>query len=298
MTKNKCIPVTTRFKYSMIAAVVLAAAIFPVGCAGQKEVAGRWRGHDVAVDGRDNEWQASPQYYDKDKHITVRIVNDAEALFLAVSTSDRSVARQLQMAGLTIWFDPEGGAEKVLGLHLPSMNRRPEGPPGGGARVEDGFGQRNASRSPEKDETRSSGPTPAPEPIQEMEITYSDTTGPLRMKMDEIRRTGIDICTGSTGKGRMVYELMVKFKAAPCLEQLKPGMILGIGILSASSGQPGGPQGDMGMGGPPRAQAGPSQSMGGMGGPGGGMGGRPGGGGRNQGLEIWLKVRLADPAGG
>lgn len=288
---------------SLIITAVLTVGFFLGGCAGQKAVACYWRGHDVVADGIDKEWPESPQYYDKDQRITVRVINNDKILSLTVSTGSRSLQRQLQMAGLMVWFDPEGGTEQVFGIHLPAANMQPPGRPGGQP-GDGGFGPRFSLSHPAGNTAAKPGQRPPAmsQAIKELEITYSDTTGPLLMKMDEVRRTGIDVGRTQTRDGRLVYEFNINFNAAPSLENLKPGMSLGIGILTASGfEQFGGP----GSGGPPGAQLAPSVSFSGMGGPGGGLGGPGGGtngpgrgGGRDKSLEIWLKVQLAGPTCG
>lgn len=289
----------TQLRNTPIITAVLVATLLWGGCAGQKEVACYWRGHGVVADGIDKEWPESPQYYDKDRRITVRVINSDEILSLTVATGSRSLQRHLQMAGLTVWFDPEGGNEQIFGLHLPAANMRPKGPPPGGPPGDGGLGTRIPHNQTAENFTAKPGQRPPVliGTISEMEITYSDTTGPLRMKMDEVRRTGIDVGRTQTDEGRLVYEFNIHFNAAPSLEQLKPGMVLGIGILAASTNsQTGGPPG------PSDVHRAPTLSLGGMGGPGGGPGGPgtitngPGrGGGRPESLEIWLKVRLAGP---
>jgi len=120
----------------------------------------------------------------------------------------------------------------------------------------------------------------------------ADTTGPLTMTISEVRRTGIDIGVGQAGRGRLVYEFNIAFKAAPSLGGLKPGKVVGIGVLIGGSAQDGPGKGS--HGGP----MGASGFDGGFGGPGGGMAGGPGAGGfrkKDETFEVWLQVRLAGP---
>ena len=74
-------------------------------------------------------------------------------------------------------------------------------------------------------------------PLKELEITYGATTGPHRMKIDEARRTGIDIGEGNQQNGGRVYEIAVKFKAALCLAGLKQGDVIGVGIMTGTAGR-------------------------------------------------------------
>ncbi len=282
-----------RFRMILVTVLLMSGLSCLGGCATQKEVTGHWRSHDIAANGKDDEWQNDiPQYYDDKQHLTIRILNDAKRISLALSTSAPELQRQFQISGLTVWFDPHGGKEKIFGLHLPANDVGRPGPP-----VRGDAGPPGGHRDRPNKENR---PTTAPiiiEPIKTLSITYSDTTGPLEMTLEEIRRTGIDIGIDRTGDNRLVYEFDIKFSAAPSLESLKPGMVLGIGFIGAAPGRPGA----MGtMGGPPGRQAVQTPFGTDMGLPSGRSKG-PGGnksppGAKGKSLEVWLKVQLADRA--
>lgn len=290
------------------AVCILAIAIFSVGCAAQ-QVDSRWRTEKIAADGSDGEWQDAPQYYDRDQQMTVRVANDGQAFYLCLSTGSDPFARQLRMTGLTIWLDPAGGQSKVLGIHIPGGEPGRTGSgPGGPLSPE----ARPPDSGPKKAEGAGGHRPPAPRShqLQKIAITYKDTTGPLTMELDEVRRTGIDIGIDRLPDQRLVVEFKIRFTAAPCLESLEPGMALGLGVQSGESGSEKRQQrgGSMGPGDRSGGRGGPPSDGGGMGAPpsGGGMGGPPsGGGGRGPGafrdggkdnIEIWLQVLLARPA--
>ena len=123
------------------------------------------------------------------------------------------------------------------------------------------------------------------------------------MKMDAVRRTGIDIGMANAENDPRVYELAIKFKAAPCLSALKQGDIVGVGILTGTAGrstrkekkfnyQVGGQEPGLSMGGPGDGMGGPGGGM--DGGPGAMGGGPPGSrSGDRDGFKFWLKVKLA-----
>ncbi len=289
-----------RLKQNAIKIVLLFSIVFQGGCSVNK-VACHWRGYDIVANGYENEWQGSPQYYDKKRQLAIRVTNDVEALFLCVSTSDKALKKRIRMSGLTVWLDPQGGKEQIFGIHLLGGDtKRPDrgsGPGAGAFRPADDRGR------PEENEQK----PPFSETLEELEISYWGATGPLKMRIDEVQRTGIDIGIGPPEGGRMVYEFNIGFKAAPSLSGLKPGMIVGLGIQTGASkpdGRKRASSGDqMGQGGPGGGMGGPG-SGGGMGGPGpgggmdrGGMGRGPGGSGphdKNDLFEVWLQVQLAD----
>jgi hypothetical protein len=279
-----------RLKQNAIKIGLLILFVCQGGCAADK-VTCHWRGYDIVANGYENEWQGSPQYYDKDRQVALRVTNDEEALFLCFSTSNRALKTRLLMTGLTVWIDPNGDKEQIFGIHLPGQDiKGPErGPrPGAGA-------LRPADHRTERTENEEK--PPVSEPLHDLEISYWGATGPLKMSIDEVRRTGMDIGVGQPGDGRLIYEFNIGFKAAPSLSGLKPGMVVGIGIQAGASKQDTHKRrasaDRMGQGGP-----------GDLGGPGSGGGLRTGGSGhepekpgpgdRGDRFEIWMQVQLAD----
>jgi hypothetical protein len=265
---------------------LLALLLLQSGCATHK-VAGRWPDHPIVIDGADMEWQGTPQFYDQKRHLAVRVVNDARALFLCIAAGDDAPsARPPGMTGLTLWIDPQGGRKKIFGIQLRAGGPgRPDRGPGPGAAA----GPPNEKQEHPLD---GEGPPPVPEAGRTVAIKYADATGPLQMSIAEVRRTGIDIGRGTTRGRRRVYEFRIDFVAAPSLADLKPGMVVGIGIQLGTDAQNG------------RDGAPPQRSMG-RGGPGGGMGRRIDGGmgggpggphpdGKDNAFIVWLQVRLAD----
>lgn len=127
-----------------------------------------------------------------------------------------------------------------------------------------------------------------------IEMTYSETTGPLKMDVEDVRRTGIGIGVGQPEGSRYVFEFIVPFAADEMLSEMGSGKVIGVGIMSGkgetekrrqkpSMGAMGGPEGGGGRG---RTGKGP-----GMGG-GFGGGGKSGSEKRSDPYEVWLKVQL------
>lgn len=272
---------------------MLVLLMCQAGCAA-KPVAGRWCEDQMTIDGSDGEWSDTPQYYDPDRQTILRVANNGEAVFLCLAISDRVLTRQIMRTGLTVWLDPRGEKAQTFGIHLPGR----QGPnPGRAPHSENDV--RHPARGRPAPPRAAAQLSPA-EPLKALAITYQDATGPLKMKLDEVRRTGIDIAVGPPGPGhRLVYEFQIAFRSAPCLANLGPDDVVGLGIMAGSSmekppksgafGGMGGPGGDPG--------GGPGGGMGGGmgGGPGGGMG-RPGGaphGEKSEPVEVWLKIKLA-----
>ncbi|WP_319405739.1 hypothetical protein [uncultured Desulfosarcina sp.] len=284
-----------RLKRIALGIGLLMLFLFQAGCAVHKLTA-HWCNYNIAANGCDNEWQEIPQYYDEGRQIAVRMANHAEALFLCISISDNALKKQNGLGRLTIWLDPQGGKAKTFGIHLSSGD--PKGPTLG-SRSETGV------MRPTDDRGSSMGnqpKLPSVVPLKKLEITYKDTTGPLKMTMDEVHLTGIEIGVGQSKEGRLIYEFDIGFQAAPCLSGLEPGMDIGVGIQintpEKESRKRAPTNGQMGRGGPGGGMSGP--------GPGGSAGGRVFShaseglhlGEENDPFEVWLQVQLANRASG
>ncbi len=79
-----------------------------------------WRDREIAIDGKDAraEWENARYYFEK-KKVTVGLMNDADKLYIRISTRDRSLQRQLMALGCTMWFDESGKKDKKLGIRFP-----------------------------------------------------------------------------------------------------------------------------------------------------------------------------------
>ena len=118
----------------------------------------------------------------------------------------------------------------------------------------------------------------------------------VKMKIEEVQRTGIDIRTSDDYNNNLNYEFAVQFNSAPCLSKLNQGDVLGIGIMTGTAGrenrkqkksnfQMGGGRPGFGMEGPGGMKNGGPDAMG---------SGPPGSGyGDGNRFKVWLKIKLA-----
>ena len=264
-----------------------------------QQIAGTWKHTEIVANGIDNEWPGDPLLVDDDLQMAIRMVNDNQSLALCIEMGSEDLKGHPHMDGLTVWIDPKGGKAEVFGIHVrggSSMGPGPRPPAEAGtAPPTDRDHRRPGEKQPQ---------VPPMEQLEQAAITYCDATGPLTMSMDEIRRTGIDIGVGH-GTGRsLVYEFNIAFKAGPSLEDLKPGMVIGIGILSGGAEPEGrktaAADGDKPQDGPPGRGGGPGPG-GPMGRPGGMMGGGetgsghggPPSGAKQDHAGVWFQVQLA-----
>jgi len=265
---------TNALKVSLLLIVLVST-----GCAAHT-VASHWYRDGLTINGSEDEWPAAPQYYDADRQANIRMMNDADAIYLCFSTSDEALKKKLSMTGLTVWLDPAGEKHKTFGIHLPGA----------------GAGPRGLSRkSGAADRQGNKKERPALKTPKAVDITYAEATGPLSMPMAQVRQTGIDVGVGQPDGRRFVYEFKICFTAGPSLSALGPGKTVGIGIETGKT--------DMNheMGKPTEGGMGRTNRGGGMGGMGGGGmhgGGRPGGGSPAKAMgepfETWIEVTLSD----
>lgn len=101
----------------MTVLLFIVVSIF-CGC-NEPKMKSAWRDREITVDGKSAEWQGCNQYYDEDTRTLVGILNDESHLYILLSINNRMIKRQIMGFGLTVWFDPEGGKEKTLGIRFP-----------------------------------------------------------------------------------------------------------------------------------------------------------------------------------
>lgn len=275
----------------VIALLVMLAGM--LGACSTPQVASMWTHAGIQTNGIDDEWPGDPLLVDDDLGVAVRVINDHQTLGVCIEVRSERSKQHLAMDGLTVWIDPKGGNDQVFGIHLAGglPMTRGHNPP-----VSHG----DAPTGDETPQSKWKGSARWPtQPLPAMAITYRDTTGPLTMAMDEIRRTGIDIGVGVCDDRSLIYEFKIAFNAAPSLAKLAPETVIGIGILSggAESGRrpPSATDNDTGPGGPAGGGSapGPGGRMGRLGGK---MEHGPGGpqaGSKATATAVWLRVRLA-----
>jgi hypothetical protein len=237
----------------------------------------------IIVDGRSNDWVGALSVI-SDGRAEEGFLNDPNSLYVCFVTEDESFRRQIASGGLTIWFDPRGGDQKVLGIKYPLGMRRREHP---------------SSPNAESDQP-SEGPSESD--TSTVEVFSSGSGAFRRLKISDAE--GLEIASATTD-GLFVYELKIPLGAAPDYPVAigaAPGDKVGVGIEVAKSEHSPSPgrrsEGMSGRGG------GGSMGGGGMYGGGrghmrggGGMGGDMGGRGPERetlaGLKVWTYIRLS-----
>jgi len=100
--------------------IVLGAFIFVLLGAHCKkdQLTSAWRDMDIIIEGDSSEWQEH-LFYNKDKNISIGLLNDDEAVYLCLVTRDANLKKQVIGGGLILWLDSEGGKHKTFGIKYP-----------------------------------------------------------------------------------------------------------------------------------------------------------------------------------
>jgi hypothetical protein len=179
------------------------------GCGSTVQVASNWSDFPVVIDGRVDEWSSSLSPM-KDMPVLLGMRNDQEYLYLSLASSDRDFRRQMMGAGMTIWFEPQGGDK--IGIHYPL------GMSGVGMWPGTGFGQPGGEMPPEGTPLDAGPPEPGmgsaknenlPDVLKELEIL-----GPGKDDVDRIpvlQVHGIEVKIGLSEQ-TVLYELKIPLK--------------------------------------------------------------------------------------
>lgn len=193
-------------------AAALAAILF-AGCGGVASLTSSAPDEPVVVDAQLNEWGGKLHMLSSGDGLLLGMQNDAERLYLAISTRNPASIGSIMRAGLIIWFDPAGGKENAFGIRFPlglSM---------------DETGARRLSESAAGDRVRIQRST------QEMEIIGADGQK-IRRNKDVIPGVAAAI---EADQGVLTYEIEVPLAhASGVLYAIgaEPGQQIGVGVAT------------------------------------------------------------------
>ena len=259
----------------ILTALLLSFPLYYMGCGGE-EIDSRWRDREIMIDGDASEWRGTEQFSDDDKGVRFAVFNDGEYLYMCFTTWNMRTQQQILVRGLTVWFDAEGGDDRVYGIDFP-MTKGPEE-------------LRRMRETTSRDRVR------AIEDLliqsrSEMIVGRSKESDGQWMFVEDAVELGIEAVLDMDDR-ILVYELKVPINGGqglPFPEGLADGGIAGVGFKMGKI--------DLGEMRDSMTRERPQGGKGGRGGMGGGMRG----GGMSSGtreamteeLEAWMKIRLA-----
>jgi hypothetical protein len=275
----------------------LAVIMFP-GCKG-REIQSQWAVQAINADGASSDWKDVPLLYSDELDGWFAVRNDAEYCYLLLKFRDSKLITTMSHAGLKLWFDPDHKEVKDHGF----IYRSPEL-----AKY-----VRNTTPSPQMPSGDHPGSPRDFAAFNAWDLVLLDRAND---KDDYTHLNGSNILEASFGRENDVflYEFCVPLALGPkhtwalgthAGEAFEVGIQVGGMDRRPGGGGPGGPGRGLGT---PGGGKGPSggegpEGPGGMGGMGGSShkgsrhGGGPGGSSRDQRIEIWLNVKLAEAPG-
>lgn len=89
-----------------------------IACATTATQVESWSTPAITVNGDYSDWQGRFTGIAGQRSLALGVANDGSDLYLCIATRDLSVQSLLRRAGFTVWLDPRGGRDKVLGLRV------------------------------------------------------------------------------------------------------------------------------------------------------------------------------------
>lgn len=254
-----------------------------------------WLEAAVTVDGDTGDWLGKLSYIEENG-ISIGVQNDRQNLYICLTTEDPGIRAQVLRAGLTVWFDPDSGKDKSLGIRFPMGTPKPARE--GGEESKDD--RKPVSRLREEGEVsapREGGrfSPPAP-PMRDVLLLGPGEEQERQVAVKDLR--GIEVAVDATGTV-FVYELKALLQAGD--EAMfgigtSAGATIGFGLEIPESKMDSSRSGmRVGMDGMGRAGRGGGGMRPGGGRVGGNM--RPGGmaPSRGKAVKMWVTTRLAAP---
>ena len=171
-------------------------------------------GHKIVIDGKTDDWVGS-LYVAPGQTVSIGFLNDQEDVYVCMIAEDRATRAQIMTQGLTIWFDPLGGTQKIFGIKYPL------GTPQG--------------ELPKPPDPLKEGETP--EDYRSVDLTRLEILGgekakPQLMEASNVKGIEIKVVPSS---GLLVYELripLLRTEEYPFAVGINPGKVVGVGLES------------------------------------------------------------------
>ena len=229
---------TRVFATRVLATRVLVVSLLStclISCGGLK-LDSHWLDRNITIDGDDSDWQ-DLKWYVKDWPVDIGVANDADFLYVNLSTADRSLQRQAITRGFELWVDPGGGKGRVLGVRYPLGMAGRDRESFGETRLRPGAGaDRFGGRRHLNDEiSRLKGPEQLQKAFERILTSQrpmllgkgEQEIRPLNMSNEEDVRVAV-----TYSEGRLVYEARFPLRGSYPLPQLPAveGKSIGIGF--------------------------------------------------------------------
>ena len=101
----------------LFSVIILLLIVFTTGCR-EYEMKSQWKDREIHIDGDSSDWSGLLGYVEEEG-LSVGVLNDGEFLYICLISANQARRMQVMNQGLTIWFDPQGKKDKVLGIRYP-----------------------------------------------------------------------------------------------------------------------------------------------------------------------------------
>ena len=274
----------------------LSSLLAVSGCASVKQIESSPVTTDVIIDGSADDWAGALRLFEGESGVSIGVRNDAEAIYVALVVRDQAKLRQIMRAGLNLWFDPDGGKDRVFGIAYPLSPEGMDRSGSGGMRGGMPGGRSGGLSEGDREEMEAAMRERFIESLDELEVLHDGEEHGMRIP----GRSDSDIrVAGSFEYGELVLEYRIPLgdSEGTAYELPMVSEELGLGLISPemempAGARPAGGGGRGGMGGGGRGNRG-GGGRGGMGGGGRGGGGSGGMSRQNAPIDTWVRIILA-----
>jgi len=92
------------------------------GCSSTEIIQSNLLQNHIAVDGNQDDWNGKLKFIEEE-NVAIGFQNDDKNLYICLATADKANSIKLLSMGLTIWFEPENGEQKI-GLQFPKQRNK------------------------------------------------------------------------------------------------------------------------------------------------------------------------------
>ena len=228
---------------TLLSGLVVSCILFS-GCA-KPNFMSAWKNHEIPINGKYTDFGNAMVYYDERSRVAINMFNDNEFLYICLISRNRNMEKQLMESGFVVWFDPENGKKKMIGIRFP-IGMREMGMPLAEDEAEPNFKEgmdhppEDDSANVKKDAGDFEKHLEVIEGLQEeIEIMIGAVNGNVKLSLNDAKKQGIEVKVGRQN-GYFVYEIkMPLMKSAHRQYAIgaKPGKHIGMVLEMAGPGK-------------------------------------------------------------
>lgn len=98
--------------------IVLYISFFALGCS-NSVYKGAWPQNKIVADGNESEWNTKSQYIDVPTNISLKIANDDQFMYFAITIPEQIHQMKAMESGIELWLDTTGRNKQLQGIIYP-----------------------------------------------------------------------------------------------------------------------------------------------------------------------------------